>query len=135
MRLFEYLNERLTQVDMRTLKNYVDKFFNSLGVDVQFTNHFLDQANASRNDPEINIDELRRAFNKAFKQHGLKISKLSDGTQAVIRDAVTDVNIPFVFEWNPKSGRFDLVPKSVMRKRGFTTQNPTFDIKPEMLPK
>ena len=134
MRFFEYLNEELTQADLTTLGKYVDKFFKSLGIKIQFTNHFLDQANDSRNKPEINIDELRRLFNKAFKQHGKAIKKLSDGTQAVIRDGVTDVNIPFVFEWNPKTGVFDLVPKSVMRKKGFTTQNPTFDIKPERLP-
>lgn len=135
MRLLEYLNEKLTVADMRVLGAYVDKFFNTLDINVQFTNHFLDQANASRNKPEINIDELRRLFNKAFKQYGKQISELPDGTQAVIRDTVTNVNIPFVFEWNPKKGDFDLVPKSIMRKRGFTTQNPTFDIKPEMLPR
>ncbi len=134
MRFSTYLIEQLGWSDITTLGKYVDKFFKSLGINVQFTKHFLDQANAERNEPEINIDELKRLFNKAFKQHGKKIKKLRDGTQAVIRDAVTDVNVPFVFEWNPKSGKFDLVPKSVMRKRGFTTQNPTFDIKPERLP-
>ena len=134
MRFTKYLLEQITVTDLKTLKKYVDKFFKSLDIDVQFTRHFLDRVNDKRNKPEINIGELKRLFNKTYKQHGREIKKLPDGTQAVIRDMITDVNMPFVFEWDKDSKEFDLVPKSVLRKKGFTTQNKTFDLKGEMLP-
>jgi hypothetical protein len=129
-RTYLILESVVTPADLKAIQIYIDKFFKSLNIDIQFTRHFLQRVN----DRGITVDELRRLFGKAFKQHGNKISRLPDGTQAVIRDMVTNVNMPFVFEWDITNKRFDLVPKSIMKKRGFMTHNKTFDIKGEYLP-
>ena len=135
MRFQKFLIEGIiTQRDLQTLKIYVDKFFKSLGIDVTFTRHFLDQANLDRNKPDITPEELKRLFRELYKQHGKEVKKLPTATQAVVKDMVTDINMPFVFEWDPKNNEFDLVAKTIQRKGNFMTQNKIFKLKAGYLP-
>jgi len=138
MRLQNYLIE-VDQSDLNTLKKYVDKIWKRVNVDIQFTQHFLDQANDRRNNPEIDLTELKRLFNVLYKQHAREITKLPknerpNGTQAVVKDLVTKVNLPFVFEWNPEKNLFNFVTKTVQRKGNFMTKNRVFELKPGYLP-
>ena len=133
MRLETYLIE-IEQKDITTLKKYVDGFWKKLNVNVLTTRHFFERASDKRNKPEITLVELRRLFKVFYQQHGKEVSKLPDGTQAVVRDTVTDINMPFVFEWNEKTKEFDLVPKTVERKGNFMTKNKVFELKPGFLP-
>ena len=95
--------------------------FASLGIDVEFTRHFLDRVNDQRNVKQITSAELIRLFKQSFKKHGKTIAKLGPDAEAVINDMKTDINMPFVL--NLKGGELELVAKTVMRKKNFKSSD------------
>ena len=117
----QYISERVSKSDLDQIEKYADKLFASLGIDVEFTRHFLDRVNDERNKKPINQAELVRLFRLTYKKHGKKISQMNPDAQAVIHDMETDVNMPFVL--NLRKGMLDLVAKTVMRKKDFKTSN------------
>ena len=40
-----------------------------------------------------------------------------------MHDMKTDINVPFVLNWDKKSQEFDLMSKTIMRKGDFKTSN------------
>ena len=126
MRLKQYLREDdkpITQKDLDKLEVYADKLFKTVGIDVEFTKHFLERVNDERNKKQINMIELIRLFRISRKKHGKKIAKLGPNAEAVIEDMITDINMPFVLRWDSKSQELDLIAKTIMRKKGFKTSN------------
>ena len=107
--------------DLDQLERYADRLFASLGIDVEFTKHFLDRVNDERNVKQITPSELTRLFKQTYKKHGKTIAKLGADAEAVINDMKTDINMPFVL--NLKGGELELVAKTVMRKKDFKTSN------------
>jgi 5'(3')-deoxyribonucleotidase len=118
----------VTQGDLRSLEDYADRLFAKVGVDVEFTRHFLDRVNDSRNEKQINVAELIRIFKQEYKYYGKKIAQLGPDAQAVMKDMRTDVNIPFVLQWDSANNELDLIAKTVMRKKDFKTSNPEFTV-------
>ena len=108
--------------DLDQLERYADRLFASLGIDVEFTKHFLDRVNDERNVKQITPSELTRLFKQTYKKHGKTIAKLGPDAEAVVNDMKTDINMPFVL--NLKGGELELVAKTVMRKKDFKTSNP-----------
>ena len=108
--------------DLDQIERYADRVFAAVGIDVEFTRHFLDRVNDARNVKQITPSELTRLFKQSFKKYGKKISKLGDDAQAVINDMKTNINMPFVLN-KTKGGELELVAKTVMRKRNFSTSN------------
>ena len=51
-------------------------FFAKVGIDVEFTRHFVDRVNDERNKKQISVAELVRIFNKAYQKHGKAIANL-----------------------------------------------------------
>ena len=101
---------------------YADRLYKAVGIDVEFTRHFLDRVNDARNQKQITVSELIRMFKQSFKKYGKKIAQLGPDAEAVLNDTQTDVNMPFVLNWNGKE--LDLVAKTVMRKKNFSTPDP-----------
>ena len=62
-------------------------------------------------------------FQKTYNKYGQKIPNWRKGTEAVITDFNSNINIPFVLNWNKKNNEFELVSKTVMRKKNFQTSN------------
>jgi len=118
----------VTQGDLRSLEDYADRLLAKVGVDVEFTRHFLDRVNDSRNEKQINVAELIRIFKQEYKYYGKKIAQLGPDAQAVMKDMRTDVNIPFVLQWDSANNELDLIAKTVMRKKNFKTSNPEFTV-------
>lgn len=116
--------ESITQSDLKGIEVYADKLFKALGIDVEFTRHFLDRVNDARNQKDITTDELTALFRKAYNTHGKRISKLGPDAEAVIADMASDINMPFVLKWDREREELDLVAKTVMRKKNFMTSNP-----------
>jgi len=117
-----FINEaagEITQRDLDGIENYADKLFAHVGVDINFTRHFIDRVNDARNRKQITVAELIRLFRESFKKHGKAIAALGKDAEAVLNDMQTDVNMPFVLKWDGKE--FDLVAKTIMRKRDFKT--------------
>ncbi len=116
------ITEEITKSDLNQIEKYADKLFAAVGIDIEFTRHFLDRVNDARNKKPINSAELIRLFRLTYKKYGKKIAKMNPDAEAVISDMETDVNMPFVLNLD-KDGMLDLVAKTVMRKKDFKTRN------------
>jgi len=117
--LFAQKGKPITKSDLDQIERYADKLFAALGIDVEFTKHFMDRVNDARNMTQITPAELVRLFKQSYKKYGKKIAKMTDDANAVIHDMKTDINMPFVL--NHKKGEIELVAKTVMRKKNFST--------------
>jgi hypothetical protein len=96
-----YLAEKfITKTDLDQIEKYADKLFGKVGIDVEFTRHFLDRVNDERNKKQITVSELIRLFKQTYAKHGKKIGKLGPDAEAVIKDMQTDINMPFVLKWD-----------------------------------
>tara|TARA_A100001011_G_scaffold381602_1_gene450349 strand:+ start:90 stop:629 length:540 start_codon:yes stop_codon:yes gene_type:complete len=123
-----YLRERMiTRSDLNQVEKYADRIFAKVGIDVEFTRHFLDRVNDERNKKQISTAELVRIFNKTYQKFGKAIANLGSDAEAVMKDMRTDINMPFVLNLT-KSGMLELVAKTVMRKKDFKTSNKTFSV-------
>ena len=113
--------KEITKTDLDQLERYADKLFGAVGIDVEFTRHFLDRVNDERNKKQITTAELTRLFKQSYKKFGKKIAQLGPDAEAVLNDMRTDVNMPFAL--NLKGGELELVAKTIMRKKDFKTRN------------
>ena len=111
--------QKITQSDLDQIEKYADRLFASLDIDVEFTRHFMDRVNDARNLKQITVAELIRLFKQSYRRYGKKIAKMPDDANAVINDMKTNINLPFVM--SIKDGKIELVAKTVMRKKNFTT--------------
>ena len=122
-----YIYEEVTQRDLDNVEKYADKLFAKVGLDIEFTKHFKDRVNDERNKKPITPAELIRLFKQTYKKYGKKIGPMGAGAQAVIHDMQTDVNMPFVLQPD-RGGMLDLVAKTVMRKKNFSTPNKKLEV-------
>jgi hypothetical protein len=127
MRINE-VEKEVTQAQLDALETVLDRVFAQLGIDVEFTRHFLDRVNDERNMRQITIHELAQLFKKEFVKWGKPIARLGPDAEAVMKDLASDINIPFALNWNKGSGMLELVAKTVMRKRNFRTPNQEFPV-------
>lgn len=118
---FESVNEEVTQKQLDDLEKFADRLLMKFDIDVEFTRHFADRMNDDRNKPAITVSELQRLFKKIAKEKGNKIKKHGDA-EAVIKDMQSDLNLPVVV--NYKNGEFELINKTIMRKKNFKTTSP-----------
>ena len=125
MKLREIL-EDISKPQLDQVEQFADALWNKLNVDVDFTRHFFDRVNDSRNGKPISAAELVRLFKKEYEKNGKTISNLGN-LEAVMKDLTTSINLPFVIKDNGDTKR--LVAKTVMRKQDFKTTNPEFVVK------
>ena len=120
--LHNIILEDITKKDLDQVEKFADRLFAKVGIDVEFTRHFMDRVNDARNKKPINTSELTRLFKQSYAKYGKKIAQLGPDAEAVINDMKTDVNMPFVL--NLKGNELELVAKTVMRKKDFKTSGP-----------
>lgn len=118
------ISEYITPNDLKSVENYADDLFSDVGVDVEFTRHFLDRANDLRNKVDITPGELKDLYKKTYDRYADAITKLPSGTERVITDPETNINVPFVLNWDGKSPDMNLINKTVMRKKDFKSYTP-----------
>jgi len=117
------LNEMISSSELDILEDYADRLFKELNLDVEFSRHFRERVNDPRNRQPITPQELIGLFKRAYEKSGKRISEMPPNAEAVLQDMRTDLNTPFVIEFDPRNGELDLVLKTIMRKRGFMTTN------------
>ena len=127
MKINEF-DKQVSQSDIDELEKFADKIFAKVGIDVNFTRHFLDRVNDERNGKPITMSELTRLFKQEQKRWGKKIAQLGPDEEAVMKDLQTDINLPFALRWDDKNNELDLIAKTVMRKKNFRTPNPEFPV-------
>jgi len=122
------VTEAVSQVDIDQLERFADKMFAKVGIDVEFGRHFMDRVNDERNGKPITPAELTRLFKQTYQRHGKPIAQMGPEQQAVMKDMRTDVNIPFMLQWDADNNELDLIAKTVMRKQDFKTSNREFAV-------
>lgn len=122
------LSENVSKSQLDKIEAAFDKLFAKVGINIEFTKHFMDRVNDSRNVPEISIEDLVEIFGDTYKKYGKEITKLGPDAQAVLRDIETDINIPFVLVYNFRYKQFDMVSKTIMRKANFASSTPFLNV-------
>ena len=117
----ELISEDVTQGQLNDLEKFGDRLLKKFNIDIEFTRHFADRMNDKRNDPAIKVAELQRLFKKIAKNKGKDVKKYGDA-EAVLKDIQSDLNLPVVV--NYKNGEFEVVNKTIMRKKNFKTTSP-----------
>lgn len=114
--------EDVTQKQIGDLEKFADRLLNKFDVDVEFTRHFADRMNDSRNSPKIAIAELQRLFKKIAKNKAKNIKSNAE-MEIVLKDIQSDLNLPVAVKY--KDGEFEVINKTIMRKKDFKTSNKT----------
>jgi hypothetical protein len=116
------INEEVTQKQIQDLEKFADRLLDKFNVDVEFTRHFADRMNDDRNNPAISIPELQRFFKKVAKNKAKDIKAMGD-SEAVLNDIQADLNLPVVIKFDRNKEEFEVVNKTIMRKKNFKTPN------------
>ena len=117
----ELISEDVDQKQLNDLEKFGDRLLKKFNIDIEFTRHFADRMNDTRNSPAIKVTELQRLFKKIAKNKGKGIKQHGDA-EAVLKDMQSDLNLPVVV--NYKDGEFEVVNKTIMRKKNFKTTSP-----------
>ena len=121
---FNGLNEDVTQKQINDLEKFADRLLAKFDIDVEFTRHFADRMNDSRNSPEIKVSELQRFFKKIAKNKGKNIRQNADA-EVVLKDMQADLNLPVVIKYDKDKQDFEVINKTIMRKKDFKTTSKT----------
>ncbi len=122
LRLSEYiekkkLSEKLSQSNLDSVERYADRELDP--ADIEFSNHFFDRVNDTRNGKEISEPELTGFFKRLGRHKKQFLDFLEKYNQIVVKDDRSNINIPFVKMANK------VIAKTVMRKGDFQTNSPT----------
>ena len=120
IKLKDLIKEDISMSQLNQVEKHLDKIWAKVGIDVEFTRHFHDRVNDARNKKPINTAELIRIYREIYKKYGKPISKLSRGTEILLKDMSTDINVPVVLKWDGKE--IDMIAKTVMRKKNFKSR-------------
>jgi hypothetical protein len=118
---FKDMFEDVSQKELNDLEKFADRLLNKFDVDIEFTKHFADRMNDKRNKPAITVAELQRLFKKMALNKGKKIKKHGN-SEVILKDMQSDLNLPVVINW--KNGEFEVVNKTIMRKKAFKSPDP-----------
>lgn len=121
---FKDMYEEVSQRQLNDLEKFADRLLAKFDVDIEFTRHFADRMNDKRNDPPITVAELQRVFKKIAKRKAKNIRQNPD-SEAVIKDLQTDLNLPVVINYDRNKDEFEVINKTIMRKKDFKTTSKT----------
>ena len=121
---FKDMYEAVSQKQLNDLEKFADRLLAKFDVDIEFTRHFADRMNDKRNDPPITVAELQRVFKKIAKRKAKNIRQNPD-SEAVIKDLQTDLNLPIVINYDRNKDEFEVINKTIMRKKDFKTSSKT----------
>jgi predicted acetyltransferase len=109
----------VTKAELDSLEKALDKMFASANIDVEFTKHWKERVNDPRNKKQITVEELRSLFTKTYAKYKSVLSNAKVDWEAVLKDLNTNINVPFIIQYDAKNKEMDLIAKTVMRKPGF----------------
>mgnify|MGYP006106703461 FL=1 len=126
IKLKNLILEDVSQSQLNQVEKYLDKLWAKVGIDVEFTRHFMDRVNDSRNGKPISPAELIKIYREIYKKYGKPISQLKSGAEVLLKDMETDINVPVVLRWDGKE--FDMIAKTVMRKKNFKSSTKKYSV-------
>jgi hypothetical protein len=113
----------ITASKMKDFEKFVDRMFEKFKIDFEFTKHFGERMNDERNSPKIKLKELADLIKKIYAKNGNPL-KGKAGAEVVVKDLQSDLNMPIVVKYDEKNDEIDIVAKTIMRKKNFSTPNP-----------
>lgn len=118
--------ELITFSDIKELERMFSRRFDEFDIDFKFTRHFSDRASDDRNKPCITLDELKALFNRLYlsRKQGRKIFSRWPDMEIVLKDVKNNLNIPFAIEYDKRNNEFDVIAKTIMRKKNFKSSGP-----------
>ena len=126
IKLKDLIQEDISMSQLNQVEKHLDKIWAKVGIDVEFTRHFHDRVNDERNKKPISPAELIRIYREIYKKYGKPISQLSKGTEILLKDMSTDINVPVVLKWDGKE--LDMIAKTVMRKKNFKSRTKKYAV-------
>jgi hypothetical protein len=124
MRLHEFITPR----ELSAVETIAERVWSKLGIDIEFTKHFLDRVNDERNGQEITIQELAALFIKEYQQHGNEIAKLPPGAEVLLTDLLSNINTPVHVKKDMKGDK-KMVAATVMRTKDFKTSTKRYKVR------
>lgn len=118
----------VSKKELDALEKILDSMFKNAGLDIEFTKHWLDRVNDKRNGKQITIPEVQSLFVKTYQKYADKIGKASVDWEAVLKDINSQINIPFVLNWDKKKNMLELVAKTILRKSDFKSPDPILKV-------
>jgi hypothetical protein len=119
----------ITWSQLKRIEDHTNQLWNTIGFKLDIPVHFFKKINVARNTPNITVKELRDLFDKSSRQLGNKLSEFADKSirkEAVIFDSETNINVPVAIKWNNTLDMFELIAKTVKRKKDYHTSNTKF---------
>ena len=113
----EQVSEDISRRELNHIEQIADTLWNNLGIDVEFTKHFLDRLNDERNGKPITGEELIDLLKKEYEAHGQTIKTMKQ-PDALMIDLMSQINVPFVVKQKDKKHK-ELVAATVMRTPNF----------------
>lgn len=120
--MMEEADVEVTASQMKDFEKFVDRMFEKFKIDFEFTKHFGERMNDDRNSPKIKLKELADLIKKIYNKHGNPL-KGNAGAEVVVKDLQSDLNMPIVVKYDSKNDEIDIVAKTIMRKKNFSTPN------------
>ena len=121
---FKDMYEEVSAKQLSDLEKFADRILAKFDVDVEFTRHFRDRMNDPRNKPAITVNELQKVFKKIAKNKAKNIRQNPD-SEAVIKDLQSDLNLPVVIKYDRNKEEFEVINKTIMRKKNFKSTSKT----------
>jgi len=118
----------ITDEQLAQVEKYIDRLYDNLGLDVEFSKHFKQRVRDERNIRPITAAELVRLFKQVYKRYGKKIAQLTDEAEMVLRDMKTDINVPVALNVDENGDVHMMAGKTIMRKDDFRTSNPVLAV-------
>ena len=124
---FRSILKEMTSSELDSVERYADAELDP--IDVEFGNHFFDRLNDPRNGKEITPDELMSFFDRLAKKKDAFVNFIKKYHEFVVKDRGSNINIPFVSQVN------QALAKTIMRKPGFMTPDPTIALQEKITKK
>lgn len=133
-------DQEITRSQLNELERFLDGIFKKWDIDINFqlknhasNTHFYQRLNDPRNVDPITLSELKQIFIDLSRKYGQKLSERHKDLQYVLKSFGTKINVPFVLNWNNRLKEFELVPKTIMRKKNFKTPSPVLAVENKLL--
>lgn len=117
MKINDIICEDVSRRELNQVEQAADALWQNLGIDIEFTHHFLDRVNDVRNGEPITAEELVDLFKKEYERNGQTIKDMKQA-DALMIDLFSKINIPVIVKRKDKKHK-ELVAATVMRTPNF----------------
>lgn len=104
------IDEAVSLGQARNLEKYLRTVFKAAGLDIKFSNHFIDCINL---DKDLSLGELRDTFRDCVRKNKEKLASIDKLDNGYLMNTSAKLNVPFVLKRG--SHGIELIPVNVSR--------------------